>query len=166
MNAAKGCELTTFIHSTNAGAGDFPTWAMFNTKPLADLSGGNGRDGLEPYTCCNDTASVDSTIFVDKGYNRYASDRIAASADAFKITKLEGGSVAPDGSVVAEDLGYKCHANEEHLPLRASITDLRVDESPGTGYPPPQPPAAKSGKPKAKSKKQAKASKAKTHEFV
>lgn len=47
-----------FMADTNAGAGDFPTWAMFDTEPLVGLSGGKlgDYDLLEPYTCCNDTS--------------------------------------------------------------------------------------------------------------
>lgn len=72
-------------------------------------------------------APVEDKIYsYGKGYNRYASDRIAASLDTLRIDKLEGGSVAPGGPVMVEGLSYKCHSNQEHLPLRAFITDTRL----------------------------------------
>jgi len=123
------------MFDSNAGAGDFPTWLMFNTEPLLGLAGAVDNDGLEPYTCCNDTHLVDidpSQYRIDaiaggnKGLNRYASDRIAANNWAFQIDKLEGGSIALGGPVDAVGLGYQCHAAQEHLPLRAYITDKRL----------------------------------------
>ena len=114
-----------FMADTNAGAGDFPTWAMFNTKPLMGIHGVGGYDGLEPYTCCNDT--MESKWYSHgKGFNRYASDRIAVSKDTLKIQKLMGGAVAPGAPLHVSELGYKCHASQEHLPLHAFITDTRV----------------------------------------
>jgi len=123
------------MFDSNAGAGDFPTWVMFNTEPLLGLAGAVDNDGLEPYTCCNDTHLVDidpSQFRIDaigggnKGLNRYASDRIAASVETFKIDKLEGGSITVGGPVDTVGLGYQCHAAQEHLPLRAYITDNRL----------------------------------------
>ena len=120
-----------FMADTNAAAGDFPTWGMFNSQPLIGLNGVGGYDALSPYTCCNDT-EIDKIYSHGKGYNRYASDRIAASVSAFKVDRLLGGSVAPGGSVEVSELGYQCSSSQEHLPLRAFITDLRVPASKGS----------------------------------
>ena len=63
--------------------------------------------------------------FSGKGLNRYASDRIAVSDGTLTVDVLEGGSVAPGGPL-PDGLGYKCNSAQEHVPLRAFITDSRI----------------------------------------
>ena len=104
---------------TNIGMGDFPSSKLMTDPYYSALTGGTGTTDLEPYTCCNDTS-------YDGGMNRYASDRIMVlgrngDADAVQVNDLQGGSVAPGGPL-PEDLAYKCHANQEHAPLRAFIS--------------------------------------------
>lgn len=133
---------TNVFHS--AGAGDFFTSALFNVSPLNGLHGVGGLKGFEPYTCCNDTSTM-TAPFIGRGYNRYASDRIAVSKAALTIDKLEGGSTAPGGSL-QEGLGYKCHSAEEHAPIRAYITDARISN---IASPTQKPSNAKSSKRKS-----------------
>jgi hypothetical protein len=119
-------ELNKYVF-LSAGAGDFFTSALFNVSPLNGLHGVGGLKGFEPYTCCNDTSTM-TTPFIGRGYNRYASDRIAVSKAFLTIDKLEGGSTVP-GGLLQEDLGYKCHSAEEHAPIRAYITDARISST-------------------------------------
>jgi len=119
---------------TNVGMGDFPSSKMFTDPFYSALVDNNTQEhgtqaeDLQPYTCCNDTS-------YDGGMNRYASDRImvlsgngkndnngsSSSSSSIKVNDLEGGSVAPGGSL-PDDLPYVCHASQEHAPVRAYIS--------------------------------------------
>ena len=104
---------------TNVGMGDFASDRLFNVPPLNQLESIADKETTDPYTCCNDTVW-------GGGLNRYASDRIMVVGNAetgqdITIDRLEGGSVGPGGRL-PDDLGYQCHANEEHAPLRAHIS--------------------------------------------
>jgi len=101
-----------FMADTNAAMGYVTTGSMFSSQPMMFLR--DYSSFSSPYTCCNDT-------FYGGQLNAYASDRISVSGNELTIDLLQGGSIAPAGTL-PNDMGYRCHSSEEHTPLRAYIS--------------------------------------------
>merc|ERR1712224_1081258 len=95
-----------YMADTNLSGSSQSISSLFESEPLRSLH----EQPHPPHTCCNEAQPT-----------RFASDRIAVTQDLW-IDNLYGGSTYSGGDDYPSDFGYACQADEEHLPILASVS--------------------------------------------